>query len=103
MCMLDWLVEVQCCGVGEIVLNCMDSDGVCCGYDVVQLCQVCVLCQVLLIVFGGVGDMQYFVDVFDQVDVDGVLVVSVFYSGVIVIFVFKQFLCEQQIEVCDVY
>ena len=34
---LDWVREVQDRGAGEIVLNCMASDGVRSGYDVAQL------------------------------------------------------------------
>jgi len=34
---LDWIVEAQTLGAGEIVLNCMDEDGVRRGYDITQL------------------------------------------------------------------
>ncbi len=100
---LDWLVEAQRRGAGEIVLNCMDSDGVRRGYDVAQLRQARALCLVPLIASGGAGEMQHFADVFDQADVDGALAASVFHSGAIAIPALKQFLREQQIEVRDVY
>jgi len=100
---LDWLVEAQRRGAGEIVLNCMDSDGVRRGYDVAQLRQARALCSVPRIASGGAGDMQHFADVFDQADVDGALAASVFHSGAIAIPALKQFLREQQIEVRDVY
>jgi cyclase len=100
---LDWLVEAQRRGAGEIVLNCMDSDGVRRGYDVAQLRQARALCRVPLIASGGAGEMQHFADVFDQADVDGALAASVFHSGAIAIPALKQFLREQQIEVRDVY
>lgn len=100
---MDWLVEAQRRGAGEIVLNCMDSDGVRRGYDVAQLRQARALCSVPLIASGGAGDMQHFADVFDQADVDGALAASVFHSGAIAIPALKQFLREQQIEVRDVY
>ncbi|MCC7633459.1 imidazole glycerol phosphate synthase subunit HisF [Stenotrophomonas rhizophila] len=100
---LDWLVQAQRRGAGEIVLNCMDSDGVRRGYDVAQLRQARALCGVPLIASGGAGQMQHFADVFDQADVDGALAASVFHSGAIAIPVLKQFLRDQQIEVRDVY
>ncbi|HEY1034643.1 MAG TPA: HisA/HisF-related TIM barrel protein, partial [Pseudoxanthomonas sp.] len=34
---LDWVAQAQRLGAGEIVLNCMDQDGVRRGYDLVQL------------------------------------------------------------------
>ncbi|HHW4680453.1 MAG TPA: imidazole glycerol phosphate synthase subunit HisF [Xylella taiwanensis] len=99
---LDWIVEAQRLGAGEIVLNCMDSDGVRRGYDIAQLRQARALCQVPLVASGGAGERQHFVDVFEQADVDGALAASVFHSGAISIPDLKQFLRERQIEVRDV-
>jgi cyclase len=100
---LDWVREVQQRGAGEIVLNCMDSDGVRKGYDIAQLRQARALSTVPLIASGGAGTPQHFADVFEQADVDGALAASVFHSGAIAIPELKQFLREQQIEVRDVY
>ncbi len=99
---LDWMVEVQRLGAGEIVLNCMDSDGVRRGYDIVQLREARAVCKVPLVASGGAGMMQDFADVFDQVDVDGALAASVFHSGAIAIPELKQYLRSRQIEVRDV-
>src|SRR5204863_3866151 len=41
---LDWVVEAQRRGAGEIVLNCMGSDGVRAGYDLEQLAAVRAIC-----------------------------------------------------------
>ena len=46
---LDWVAEVQRRGAGEIVLNCMASDGVRGGYDVPQLRAVRAACAVPLV------------------------------------------------------
>ncbi|WP_269791626.1 imidazole glycerol phosphate synthase subunit HisF [Stenotrophomonas sp. Iso1] len=100
---LDWLREIQQRGAGEIVLNCMDSDGVRKGYDIAQLRQARALCTVPLVASGGAGMPQHFADVFEQADVDGALAASVFHSGAIAIPELKQFLRKQQIEVRDVY
>ena len=99
---LDWVREVQQRGAGEIVLNCMDSDGVRKGYDIAQLQQARALCAVPLIASGGAGTPQHFADVFEQADVDGALAASVFHSGSIAIPELKRFLREQKIEVRDV-
>ena len=100
---LDWVAEVQQRGAGEIVLNCMDNDGVKRGYDIVQLRAARALCKVPLIASGGAGEMAHFANVFEQADVDGALAASVFHSGAIAIPELKSFLREQQIEVRDVY
>ena len=99
---LDWLVRAQALGAGEIVLNCMDSDGVRRGYDVEQLRQARALCGVPLVASGGAGEMAHFAEVFDQADVDGALAASVFHSGAIAIPELKKYLRQRQVEVRDV-
>ena len=81
----DWVVEVQQRGAGEIVLNCMNVDGVRQGFDLRQLKAVRALCQVPLIASGGAGAVEHFAEVFEQADVDGALAASVFHSGAIAI------------------
>jgi cyclase len=98
---LDWVVEAQQRGAGEIVLNCMGSDGVRNGYDVPQLRAVRALCRVPLIASGGAGAIDHFTQVFREADVDGALAASVFHSGAIGISELKQSLRGQGIEVRD--
>ena len=96
---LDWIVEAQDRGAGEIVLNCMGSDGVRSGYDIEQLAAARALCRVPLVASGGAGDATHFVDVFEKADVDGALAASVFHSGSVRIPVLKQQLAAAGIEV----
>jgi len=96
---LAWAGEVQQRGAGEIVLNCMASDGVRNGYDIAQLRAVRALCQVPLVASGGAGALEHFVEVFRAADVDAALAASVFHSGAIAIPDLKQFLRAQHVEV----
>ena len=96
---LDWMDEVQQRGAGEIVLNCMGSDGVREGYDLEQLAAARNLCQVPLIASGGAGEPGHFLEVFQNADVDGALAASVFHSGSISIPALKQFLHERSVDV----
>lgn len=99
---LDWVVEAQRLGAGEIVLNCMDSDGVRRGYDIEQLQVARALCAVPLVASGGAGEPAHFTQVFQQADVDGALAASVFHSGTIRIPELKRTLRAEGIEVRDV-
>jgi cyclase len=96
---LDWVREVQERGAGEIVLNCMASDGVRRGYDLAQLAAVRGVCRVPLIASGGAGAMDHFRDVFATADVDGALAASVFHLGTIAIPDLKHYLRGAGIEV----
>jgi cyclase len=82
---LDWVQEVVSRGAGEIVLNCMNRDGVRKGYDIDQLKAVRAICDVPLIASGGAGATAHFEDVFKQANVDGALAASVFHKSVIAI------------------
>jgi cyclase len=96
---LDWVREVQERGAGEIVLNCMASDGVRQGYDLKQLAVVRRLCRVPLIASGGAGTREHFADVFYEAHVDGALAASVFHTGSIAIPDLKNYLRGRSIEI----
>ena len=96
---LDWVREVQLRGAGEIVLNCMNVDGVRQGYDIAQLSAVRAITSVPLIASGGAGAPEHFADVFRQAQVDGALAASVFHSAAISIPDLKAYLRTQNIEV----
>ena len=93
----DWVRTVQELGAGEIVLNCMNQDGVRKGYDNNQLSEIRAICDVPLIASGGAGTMQDFADVFTHSQVDGALAASVFHKNIININELKQFLASQNI------
>ncbi len=96
---LDWVGEVQQRGAGEIVLNCMGTDGVRQGYDLDQLGTVRAICQVPLVASGGAGTMEHFADAFLEADVDAALAASVFHGGAIAIADLKHYLRSRDIEV----
>jgi cyclase len=80
---LDWVVEAQLRGAGEIVLNCMGSDGTRDGYDLDQLRAARMLCTVPLVASGGAGTARHFAEAFLKADVDAALAASVFHSGAV--------------------
>jgi len=96
---IEWAKEVQDRGAGEIVLNCMASDGVRKGYDIAQLRALRDVAFVPIIASGGAGAMEHFATVFKDADVDGALAASVFHSGAISIQSLKQYLIQQHIEI----
>jgi len=95
----DWLREVQDRGAGEVVLNCVNQDGMRNGYDIAQLKIMRFVTSVPLIASGGAGKAQDFVDVFQTSKVDAALAASIFHSGAIAIPDLKQFLINHKIEI----
>ena len=96
---VDWVIEAQDRGIGEIVLNCMNQDGVREGYDNQQLGLVRKNSRVPLIASGGAGSMHDFVATFEVAGVDGALAASVFHSGEINIADLKLYLAKNAVDI----
>ena len=96
---MDWILEAQSLGAGEIVLNCIDQDGVRNGYDVDQLKAARARLTIPLVASGGAGAPDHFRQVFAEADVSGALAASVFHSGAICIPDLKRTLDSDGIEV----
>jgi cyclase len=96
---LDWIVEAQRLGAGEIVLNCMDEDGVRRGYDLEQLTAARARLTIPLVASGGAGSAAHFVEVFEAADVSGALAASVFHTGTVRIPDLKTELARAGVEV----
>jgi cyclase len=94
----DWIREVQDRGAGEIVLNCMGSDGVRSGFDLEQITALRDCVRVPLIASGGAGCAEHFQRVFES-GADGALAASVFHSGSIHIGTLKRSLRAHGVQV----
>ena len=78
---IDWLLEVQDLGAGEVVINAMSKDGVRDGYDIELLQSLETKCSIPMIASGGAGGPDDFVNVFDQTNVDGALAAGIFHRN----------------------
>jgi cyclase len=96
---LDWIAEAQDRGAGEIVLNCMNQDGVRQGYDLAQLTAARARLSIPLVASGGAGAVSHFIDVFEQADVSGALAASVFHKRLVDIAALKAELARAGVEV----
>lgn len=87
---LDWVLEAQNRGAGEIVINSMNSDGTRDGYDIKLLKEVMKIAKVPIIASGGAGNIQHFIDVFKETDISGALAASIFHKNILTISEIKQ-------------
>ncbi len=68
-------------GAGEILLTSMDHDGTKAGFAVELTRMVSESVSVPVIASGGAGNMEHFVDVFEQGKADAALAASLFHYG----------------------
>ncbi len=95
----EWAKHVEQLGAGEIVLNCMNQDGMREGYDITQLKQMKETVSIPIIASGGAGTKEHFKHVFEQSHVDGALAASIFHKKIIAIEDLKKYLRHEKIEV----
>lgn len=96
---LAWAKEVQERGAGEIVLNCMNQDGVRKGYDIAQLQKIRSIVTIPIIASGGAGEEKHFLEVFNEANVDGALAATVFHTAKINILKLKEYLRKNKVTV----
>ena len=95
----EWAHQAEKLGAGEIVLNCMNQDGMREGYDITQLKNMKETVGIPVIASGGAGQKEHFKNVFEQATVDGALAASVFHKNMIAIQELKQYLKSENIEI----
>ena len=78
---VEWAIEAEQCGAGEILLTSMDRDGTGVGFDCELTRAVSEAVRIPVIASGGGGDTKSFVDVFQQGKADAALAASIFHFG----------------------
>lgn len=95
---LDWAKQAVELGAGEILLTSMNHDGTKDGFanDITR--EISEAVSVPVIASGGAGNMQHFLDAFEQGKADAALAASVFHYKEIEIPTLKRFLAENGVD-----
>ena len=97
---IEWIKRGVDNGVGEIVLNSIDTDGVKGGFDLEMLDKVCSVVSVPVIASGGAGCIDHFTTLFKTLPkVDAGLAASIFHFGEVKIKDLKEELYKNGIPV----
>jgi len=96
---IDWAVEVEQLGAGEILLTSMDRDGTQAGYDLKLTRTVAESVSIPVIASGGAGNTQHFYDALTEGSADAALAASLFHFRQLSVAEVKAFLKERDIPV----
>ena len=97
---IEWIKKSVADGVGEVVVNSIDTDGVKGGFDIEMLEAVCDAVSVPVIASGGAGSIEDFVKLFKSIPkVDAGLAASIFHFGEVSINELKRRLKNENINV----
>ena len=96
---VEWAVEAEKRGAGEILLTSMDCDGQKTGYDIELTRAVSERVGIPVIASGGAGKAEHFVDAFVDGKADAVLAASLFHFNELPIPVLKEYLAKNNVSV----
>jgi cyclase len=96
---IEWAVEVEKLGCGEILLTSMDADGTKNGFDHELTDAICKKVNIPVIASGGCGKLSHFSDVFLKTGADAALAASLFHYRELTIKQVKEHLKENNIPV----
>jgi cyclase len=94
---VQWAMQMNALGAGEILLTSMDRDGMQNGFDLALTRAVSDAVSIPVIASGGVGNLQHLVDGIKQGHADAVLAASIFHFGTYTVAQAKSFMAEQGI------
>ncbi len=89
---VEWAVEAESRGAGEILLTSIDRDGTRSGFDCELTAAVSSAVSIPVIASGGAGSFDHFLDVFTAGKADAALAASVFHYSEHAVSELKQFL-----------
>lgn len=96
---LDWALQAEHLGAGEILLTSMNNDGTKNGFSIHITNTISRALQIPVIASGGAGTAAHFKDVFQQTTASGALAASVFHFGELPIPQLKKYLKTNKIPV----
>lgn len=96
---VEWAIEAEKLGAGEILLTSMDTDGTKNGFDIELTDKICKAVRIPVIASGGGGSLEHFKDVFVKTGADAALAASLFHYGQLKISDVKEYLNDNKIPV----
>jgi cyclase len=96
---IEWALEAERRGAGEILLTSMDADGTQAGYDIPLTRAISEAVSIPVIASGGAGELRHLADVLAAGKADAVLAASIFHFGTFTVGQAKQFLSAQGVPV----
>ena len=96
---IEWAIEVEKRGAGEILLTSMSTDGVKTGYDIPITAKIADLLGIPLIASGGAGALEHFYEALTVGKADAVLAASVFHYREISVMDVKRYLRDKNVPV----
>ena len=100
---LNWAIEAQKLGAGEICLNSIDADGTKMGYELNLTAMISENVDIPVIASGGAGTPEHLRDVLTKAKADAALIASMVHYGTYTIAEIKRFLAANAVKIRKTY
>ena len=91
---ISWSKKVEECGAGEILINSIDRDGMCNGYDISLINGVSNAVKIPVIACGGVGEWPHLVEGLKNTGADAVAAANIFHYTEQSVYMAKKYMYE---------
>jgi cyclase len=98
---LQWALEGERLGAGELCINSIDRDGTNLGYDLDLTRRICDAVSIPVIASGGAGEPEHLREAFVSAGADAAIVASIVHYGTHPLPQIKRYLRERGVEIRD--
>ena len=96
---IEWAIDAEKLGAGELLLTSMDTDGTKNGFDIELTKKICGSVKIPVIASGGGGSLEHFKDIFQKTSADAALAASLFHYGELTVGQVKEYLNKNNVPV----
>lgn len=96
---IEWAIQGEALGAGELVVNSIDTDGVKEGFDLELLDLIAEKTSLPIVASGGAGKMEDFAELFKHPGIDAGLAASIFHRKEVDIMELKEYLKGEGVSV----
>ena len=96
---VQWAMEAEERGAGDVMLTSMDRDGTKDGFDIELTSEISNSVNIPVIASGGCGELEHFLEVFKKTNASAALAASIFHFGEYTVSEVKEYLNKNGIHV----
>ena len=96
---VQWALEMEKRGAGELLLTSMDADGTQAGYDLELTRTIANQVEIPVIASGGAGNCQHIYEALTKGQAEAALLASLLHYGQLTVAEVKNYLCDRQVPV----
>lgn len=96
---IEWVIQAQERGIGEIIVTSVDKEGMCSGFDIDLMKAIDRIATVPVIASGGMGTIDHAIELIEQCNVDAIAIANILHYQKTTVQDIKEALYKKNINV----